>query len=245
MYNNKQKPFGVRLKGKYGIKMKTIAVNVLFIFVLSFNGFAQVFPLMPKYYQPLDSTVLSKDKPEEETQNQNLMKRHDKVLYSVSMGTGFSSFGNDMSMMNSFIAPTIDYQVNSKLNVSVTGIMLQNNMNGFEEWYGSEPGYTYNSSVSNYGITGTAYYQLNNKWSIWGDGAYMENQSILNNYRQDEYNNDFKTLSVGVGYKLNDKFRFNFQYRYSNGLQPAYNYNPAFNNSIHNPYGSSFGYWYY
>lgn len=225
--------------------MKTFIVNIFCIFVFSYSGFAQVFPLMPKYYQPLDSSVLSKDNAEEEPQKQNLMKRHEKVSYSVSMGTGYSSFGNDLSMMNSYIAPSVDYQVNSKLNFSVTGIVMQNNMNGLEGFYSSEPGNSYNSSVSNYGIVGTAYYQLNNRWSIWGDGAYMENQSIFNDYRADVYNNDFKTMSIGVGYKLNDKFRFDFQYRYSNGLHPAYNYNPIFNSNIHNPYDNSFGYWYY
>ncbi|HAF30947.1 MAG TPA: hypothetical protein DCG75_18065 [Bacteroidales bacterium] len=225
--------------------MKNFVISIFCFFVLSVSGYAQVFPLLPKYYQPLDSSVLSKDKPEEEPQKQNLMKRHEKVLYTVSMGTAYSNFGNNLSMMNSYIAPSIDYQVNSKLNFSVTGIVMQNNMNGLEGFHNSELDHSYNSSVSNYGITGTAYYQLNNKWSIWGDGAYLENQSIFNEYRADVYNNDFKTMSIGVGYKLNDNFRFNIQYRYSNGLHPAYNYNPAFNTGIHNPYGNSFGYWYY
>jgi long-subunit fatty acid transport protein len=48
---------------------------------------------------------------------------------------------------------------------------------------------------------------LNDKWTIWGDGAYLENQSIFNDYRADVFDNDFKTMSIGVGYKINDKFR--------------------------------------
>lgn len=225
--------------------MKISIFTILLIFVLSFSGFAQVFPLMPKYYQPLDSSVLAQNNKEEEPDKQTLMKRHEKVSYSVAVGTGYSSFGNNMSMMNSYIAPSVNYWLNSKLNFSVTGIIMQNNMNGMEGFYGPSPEYSYNSNMSNYGITGSAYYQLSEKLSIWGDGAYLENQSVFNDYRSDVYNNDYKTVSIGVGYKVSDNLHLNFQYRYSNGLNPAYNYNSPFYNPTYNPYRSNFGIWDY
>ncbi len=225
--------------------MKFKLITTLFLIAFSLSGFSQVFPLLPKYYQPLDSTVLGNENEEEQEKKETLLKRHEKVLYSVAMGTGFSSFGNDLSMMNSYIAPTIDYQVNSKLNVTVTGIVMQNNFNGLEQFYGNDPGYSYSSNTSNYGISGTAYYQLNDKWSVWGDGAYLENQSIFNDYRAEVYDTDYKTVSLGVGYKLNDKVQFHIQYRYSNGLNPSYNYNSPFYNRTYNPYRSNFGIWDY
>lgn len=225
--------------------MKTFLVSIFFVIALNFSGFAQVFPLMPKYYKPLDSTVLGDKNEEEQEKKQTLIQQHEKLTYTVAMGTGYTSFGSEMSMMNSYIAPTIDYQVNSKLNFSVTGIVMQNNINGLEAFYGNEPGYSYNSNLSNYGITGSAYYKLNDKWSVWGDGAYMENQSIFNDYRADVYNNDFKTVSVGVGYKVSDKVQFNIEYRYSNGLNPSYNRTSPFYNSGINPYRSNYGIWGY
>ena len=225
--------------------MKIFILTILLIFVLSFSGFVQVFPLMPKYYQPLDSSVLAKNNKEEEPNNQTLMKRHEKVSYSVAVGTGFSSFGNNMSMMNSYIAPSVNYRLNSKLYFSVTGIIMQNNMNGLEGFYGSAPEYSYNSNMSNYGISGTAYYQLSEKWSVWGDGSYFENQSVFNDYSAEMYNTDYKTVSIGVGYKVSDKLHLNFQYRYSNGLNPAYNYNSPFYYPTYNPYRSNFGIWGY
>lgn len=225
--------------------MKAFIFTILLIFVLSFSGFAQVFPLMPKYYQPLDSSVLAQNNKEEEPNNQTLMKRHEKVSYSVAVGTGYSSFGNNMSMMNSYIAPSVNYWLNSKLNFSVTGIIMQNNMNGMEGFHGSYPEYSYNSNMSNYGITGSAYYQLSERLSIWGDGAYLENQSVFNDYRTEMYNTDYKTVSIGVGYTVSDNLHLNFQYRYSNGLNPAYNYNSPFYNPTYNPYRSNFGIWDY
>jgi len=225
--------------------MKLIITITILILSLGFQSGAQVFPLMPKYYKPLDSSVLGSNNEEEQKKNETLMKRHENVSYSVAVGTGFSSFGNDISMMNSYIAPTIDYQVNAKLNFSVTGVVVQNSMNGLEGVYGSQPGYSYNSNMSNYGISGTAYYQLNDKWSIWGDGAYMENQSVFNDYRSEIYDTDFKTVSVGIGYKVNENLRFNFQYRYSNGLNPMYNRTSPFYNPVYNSYRSDFGIWDY
>lgn len=224
--------------------MKISILTILFIFVLSFTGFSQVFPLLPKYYQPLDSSVLAKNQKKEEPKHETLMKMHNGVSYSVAMGTGYSSFGSDLSMMNSYIAPTVDYQVNSKLNLSVTGIIMKNNFNGLQGVYGTDPRYSYNSNMSNYGITGAAYYQLSDKWSIWGDGAYLENQSIFNDYRAEAYDTDFKTVSIGVGYKVNDNLEFNFQYRYSNGLNPAYNFSSPFYNPTYNP-RSNYGVWGY
>lgn len=225
--------------------MKTSILTISLIFVLSFTGFPQVFPLLPKYYQPLDSSVLAKNQKKEEPKPETLMKMHTGVSYSVAMGTGYSSFGNDLSMMNSYIAPTVNYQVNSKLNLSVTGIIMKNNFSGLQGVYGSDPGYSYNSNMSNYGITGTAYYQLSDKWSVWGDGAYMENQSIFNDYRAQAYNSDFKTVSLGVGYKVNDHLEFNFQYRYSNGLNPAYNNRSTFYDPIYSPHHSFYNPWGY
>ena len=55
---------------------------------------------------------------------------------------------------------------------------MQNSMSGMEEFYGMEPGYSVNSNMSNYGLAGSAYYQLSEKWSIWGEGMYFEDRSV-------------------------------------------------------------------
>lgn len=217
--------------------MKKIVLFLISVFAFNFAGYAQnVFPLMPKYYQPVDSSYFNKNDKKEEKKKETLIKNHEKVSYSVTVGTGFSSFGNNMSMMSSYISPSVNYQVNSKLNFTVNGLIMQNNMSGLEGVYGTGSQFSYNSSPSNYGISGTAYYQLSDRWSIFGDGAYYENQSVFNDYRADAYNTDFKTVSIGVGYKVNEKFNFQIQYRYSNGLDPYYSHTSPFYNSFSTPY---------
>ena len=223
--------------------MKTLLIIIL-VFIINLNGFAQVFPLMPKYYQPLDSSVLAGDNKKEEAKKQTLLKQHEKLSYSVSLGTGFSSFGSNKSMMSSYIAPSLNYQLNSKLNFTVNGIIMQNNMNGMEG-IGNNTAYSYNSSPTNYGISGTAYYQLSERWSVYGDGTYFQNQSVFNNSRAQMYDTDYKTMSIGVGYKVSDKFHFNLQYRYSNGLNPAYNSMSPFHNPTYNPNRSHYNIWDY
>ena len=225
--------------------MKTVLLVLISIFTLNIAAYAQsVFPLMPKYYQPVDSSYFNKNDKKEEKKKETLIKNHEKISYSVTVGTGFSSFGNNMSMMSSYISPSVNYQVNSKLNFTVNGLIMQNNMSGLEGVYGTGSQFSYNSSPSNYGISGTAYYQLSDRWSIFGDGAYFENQSVFNDYRADVYNTDFKTVSIGVGYKVNEKFNFQIQYRYSNGLDPYYSHTSPFYNNFNSPYrnGNIWGY---
>jgi len=223
--------------------------SVLFIFfalIYSITVFSQNqdIILMPKFYQPIDSSAIAKDEDKKEEEKGTLMKRHDKVSYSVALGTGYSSFGSNMSMMSTYISPSINYQVNSKLNFSVSGFMMQRNFNGVESIIGNGAEYNQNASPSNYGVSATMHYQLNDKWSIWGDGAYYENQTVFDQSSSRIYNTDFKTVSVGVGYKVNDNLNFQFQFRHSDGLNPIYNsispfYNSQFNNQ------SPFGYWGY
>ncbi len=219
---------------------------IIFVFIISVSyGQDLVFPLMPKYYKPLDSTILNNNNDEEVEKKSTLLKKHDRFSHSVAVGTGYSSFGNSMSMMSTYIAPSFNYEVNQKFNISVNGIIMRNNMSGIEGVFGSSPEYGYNSNVSNYGISGMAHYQLSEKWSIWGDGAYFENQSVFTDYRAEMYDADFKTVSIGVGYKVNDNLHFNFQYRYSNGLNPAYNFGSPYYNSILYPNRSGFDIWDY
>ncbi|MBU8891761.1 MAG: hypothetical protein KOO66_03230 [Bacteroidales bacterium] len=223
--------------------MKSVLIVIFVFFVSGLFGQVQVFPLMPKYYQPLDSTVLKKNNTEETKSNATLLKQYEKFSHSVTIGTGFSSFGNEMSMMSSYIAPAFTYNVNSKLNISVNGIIMQNNLSGVEGTFGATPGGGYNSSISNYGISGMAYYQLSDNWSIWGNGTYYENQSVFTDYRAETYDTDYKSISFGVGYKVNDKVHLHFQYRYSNGLNPIYNFgSPYYNSSVY-PRRTGFDMW--
>lgn len=230
--------------------MKTIVIYIFFSFILGFSAYSQFYPLLPKYYQALDSTVLvdNKDENKEEKKKSTLMKRHPVVSSSVSLGTSYSSFGNNSSIMSSYVAPSVSYWVSPKLNFTVTGIFMYSNMSGMENIYGYNPEYSFNSNMSYIGVSGSTYYQVSEKLSVWGDGMYLENQSVFSDSPNNMYNNDFKTASIGIGYKVSDNFHFNVQYRIVEGINPAYNFNSPFYGSPrfgYDPFHSNFGIWDY
>ncbi|MEE4198338.1 MAG: hypothetical protein V2I54_11895 [Bacteroidales bacterium] len=221
------------------------AIFFLILFVTSWQLKAQLRPFMPKYYQPIDSSVIAQNQQNQAKEKTALIKKHpDRFSYAVTLGTGFSSFAKNHSMASSYIAPTINYQVNDKLFISVNGVIMQNNFNGFENNYIPVAGNSLNTNNSNYGINSQAFYQLNEKISIYGDATYFEHQTpLFSNSTPGIYNTDYKSVSLGVGYKVTDNLHFHFQYRYSDGLNPMYNsFSPFFNP---NPYRSGYSIWDY
>lgn len=226
--------------------MRKVVILCCFILMTSMLK-AQLWPLMPKYYQPMDSSVLARKQQNNNQKHNSLMKMHDeKISYAVSIGTGFSSFSNNMSMASSYIAPSINYQVNDKLFVSVNGIIMQNNFNGIESNLLPADGFSINQNASDYGINSRAFYQFNDKLHIYGDATYFENQSpIFNNTSSNIYNPDYKSVSIGLGYKVTDNLHINFQYRYSDGLHPMYDRFSPFYSPGYNPYHLRYNIWDY
>ncbi|HAN17775.1 MAG: hypothetical protein A2X13_08475 [Bacteroidetes bacterium GWC2_33_15] len=201
--------------------MKTRLITIGILFSAISLSFGQIRPFMPKFYQPIDSSVLSK-KEDKNEKKQSLIKNQNRVSYSVSVGAGYNSFSNNLSMMSSYVAPSVNYIAGDRLSFTINGVIMQNNYNGLENFSGYQAG-AYNSNTSNYGINGSVLYQISEKWSIYGDGTYFENQSMYNDYNSGMYDNDYKSVSLGVGYKISEKFQFNAQFRYSKGLNPVYN----------------------
>lgn len=222
--------------------MKTGLFTIGIILSAVSLSFGQIRPFMPKFYQPIDSSVISKkdDTKDKKDKKQSLIKNQSRISYSVSVGTGYSSFSNNLSMMNTYVAPSINYMANDRLSFTINGVVMQNNYNGLENFSGYQAG-AYNSKTSNYGISGSALYQISERWSIYGDGTYFENQSVFTNYNSGMYDNDYKSVSLGVGYKVSDKFQFQAQFRFSDGLNPAYNSLSPFYHSPFNQNNSSFG----
>lgn len=222
--------------------MKTSLYTLVIIVSSICLSFGQIRPFMPKFYHPIDSSVLSKNesKQEKNDKKQSLIKNQSRISYTVSVGAGYSSFSNNLSMMNSYVAPSINYIASDRLSFTINGVIMQNNYNGLENFSGYQAG-AYNSNTSNYGISGSALYQISERWSIYGDGAYFENQSVFNNYNSSMYDSDYKSVSLGIGYKVSDKFQFQAQFRFSDGLNPAYNSLSPFYHSPFNQNNSNFG----
>lgn len=225
--------------------MKTISLTVALLIYTSINVLAQIRPLLPKYYLPIDQSQFEKDgKTTDKTpKKQTYLKFHDRLSYNVTIGTGYTSFSNNMSAMSTYISPSINYQSTEKLFVNVSGIIMQNNFSGTQNLSSYSP-VGYNSSAENYGISGSVMYKLSENLTFYGDGTYYKNQSVFSNYQNQSINTDYKSVSLGVGYKISDKVQFNAQFRYSDGFNPAFNpYSPFYNSLGYDQ--SHFGTWGY
>ncbi len=149
----------------------------------------------------------------------------------VNLGTSFTSFGNNFTGFQSFIAPEISMPVSKKTEVSfgMTYTSMQfrsGNENSFQ------------SSNHNYGsiyVSGT--YHVNDKFSVRATGykTFMLNPSNFNNENQNSYL-DFSNQGaiVDLEYRLTDNFRINASFQYHEQNNPNFFY--------HNPYGGYGGY---
>lgn len=154
-----------------------------------------------------------------------------KPSVRVNLGSSFTSFGNNFTGFQSFIAPEISMPVSKKVEVSFgmsyTSMQLRtNNENSF---------YSGNSSYGSMYVSGT--YHLNEKFSVTATGykTFLLNPSNFNNENQNSYL-DFSNQGaiVDFEYRVTDNFKINASFQYREQNNPYYFYG--------NPYGGYGGY---
>ena len=155
----------------------------------------------------------------------------------VQLGTSFFSSFTGSPMMFSYIAPTLNFNISSRFNLSVGGILMNNHTSVFNQFapgsieQGSLPG----RLNSDFAVFASGNWLVNNKLLVYGS-AYTSKFSA-NNYSPFRLNsslsrNDhFDRYTLGAKYKLSNAFTIGAQVEYSDGLNPYYN--------RFNPYGQS------
>ena len=156
----------------------------------------------------------------------------------VQLGTSFFSSFTGSPMMSSYIAPILNFNISSRFNLSVGGILMNNHTSVFNQFapgsieQGSLPG----RLNSDFAMFASGNYLVNNKLLVYGS-AYTSKFSA-NNYSPFRLNsstfrkNHFDRYTLGAKYKLSNMFTIGAQVEYSDGLNPYYN---RFNN-----YGQSY-----
>jgi len=207
--------------------MKRLAY--LFILVaLPIIGMGQQVQLLPNFYRPLDPSQIRQS-------NKTVEERLD---FDMTVGTGFSSFGGH-SAMNTYVAPSIGYQVNSNLSLRFTGVF--SNTNGTP--FGTAPAGTstgqflpFNQSNSSFTISGQGIYQPTERLYITAGGQYSENSMAPFRLYSggNSFSSDYKSMNFGMGYKLSEDASISFQMRFSEGYNPYAN--PYGTNSYFSPF---------
>ena len=183
---------------------------------------AQIYTPLPKFYQPIDSATIAKNKQKQ--------MHEGETDFGVTMGTGFSSFGG--GVMNSYIAPNMKYQLTEDFRLDV-GTIISTTNSGFMQGGGFQAN---SSSPNNFGFSGRGVYTPTEKLSISFSGAYMEYDNAMqpfNRYPQQNNEMNYKSMSFGLGYKISENASINFEFGYSNGGNGLYS---PYNNSFHSPF---------
>ena len=203
------------------MKTKTLLITIM-IAVFPFLLEAQLYSPLPKFYQPIDSATIAKNK-------QKRMHKGE-TDFGVTMGTGFSSFAG--GVMNSYIAPNMKYQLTEDFRLDV-GTVISTTNSGLMQGGGFQAN---SNSPNNFGFSGRGVYTPTEKLSISFSGAYMEYDNAMqpfNRYPQQNNQMNYKSMSFGLGYQISENASINFEFGYSNGGNGLYS---PYNNSFHSPF---------
>lgn len=205
-------------------------VYIMALLFLPVFGFGQLFQPMPNFYRPIDPATIQKAQ----------SSREEKVDFGLTVGTGFTSYSGH-SMMNSYLAPSIDYRVNSDLTLNFTGVISNFNQSPFggsAAFNPSENGLMpLSTDNSSYSISAGGTYQPNDRMYVRAQGQFSESSmSPFSLYPgQNNQSQDFHSFSLGMGYKITENTSIDFGFRFSEGNNPFYNPYSPYNsyNSFH------------
>jgi hypothetical protein len=205
--------------------MKTnIFIFILALGILPFLSEAQYYSPLPKFYRPIDSATIAKNKQEQ--------LKKGEADFGMTMGAGYSSFAG--GAMNSYIAPNMKYQVTENFQLNVQSIISRSSINMSQG--GSFA--ANQSQPTGFGFSSSGIYNPTDKLYVRFSGTYMENdQSMmpLNRYPQQDQSMNYKSMSFGVGYKISEKTSINFEFGFSNGTNGMYS---PYRNNYYSPFGS-------
>jgi len=185
------------------------------------------------YTQSFGSNVLGINKSTTDSTVKTITKTPKlfKPNVRVNLGTSFTTFGNNFTGFQSFIAPEISMPVSKKTEVSFG--MSYTSM----QFRSGNENTTY-SGNNNYGsvyVSGT--YHVNDKFSVKATGykTFLLNPGNFNNENQNSYL-DFSNQGaiVDLEYRITENFRINASFQYHEQNNPNFFYG--------NPYGGYGGY---
>ena len=209
------------------------------LLTISLTGFSQLIKDLPSLYT-VDSTaqgyaepgrlpagyIATPERPTTNPLKPSLLK---DAKVSLEVGSAFSTFGSGRNMLTTYLSPSVSFKPNDKVQVFVGAYVAHNNANGFgnsEVLQVAEPVAAYSGAT----------YFLTDRMNLFGNGIYGRGGYAVVPYG---VNNDYKSLSVGVTYKISEKATVSAQFQWSQGFAPYGSYlgGTPFSN-YHNSFGS-------
>lgn len=165
---------------------------------------------------------------DEQEQTESVVKKKSsdkkKVQTNIAIGTSIMSMGKDQFSMNTYVKPTISYQLTPKFSVSMGLMAVKSNFNNVHYYNYNEgqiQSVNYNGNSAYFTVQGA--YQLNDNMKIYGGvmvgtqnldfaGASIPNQTNPANP---------KAFQLGMEYKLGENtfIQLEVQFREANSIQ--------------------------
>lgn len=146
-----------------------------------------------------------------------------KPSYSFEVGSTFSSYGGGFS--STYISPTVSFMATERLHIVAGGKFSYANLNGMP-MIGGQLGESPTEYGANNPTEAFAYgsYQINNKFRVYGMGAFGKNQIYFSPFQRGFNTADYQQFQFGMDYKLNDRVSFGASFGVTNG--PAWGVSP-------------------
>ena len=193
-------------------------VYTVFLLLVPILAMGQQYQMLPNFYRPLDPSAVEQSGQSETT---------DKVDFNMTVGTGFSSFAGH-STLRSYLAPSVEYQVNPNLNLRFTTIF--SNTNALSPGMAASASQTgkgmpLNQGNNSFAFSGEGIYQPNDKFYIRAGGQYADrSMQPFSLYPQsNQVNSDCKSFHLGMGYKISESSSISFRMQLSDGYNPYAN----------------------
>lgn len=141
------------------------------------------------------------------------------VNYGLSLGTGYSFMGNGMGMSNSYVAPSVSYSPNQKLQV-IAGVTLSRN--GFHGMnVPNEVGQgQVQTSANPYQAWAYTQYNFTNRFSVYAMGSVSQNQSFYSPFMNSFGSYNSQAYGVGFNYKISNKTSIGASFNFVNAQYP-------------------------
>lgn len=201
--------------------MRVFIVFIGILIITSTESSGQLMRDLHKLYNPKYSTQSVSD-----TSTFKPWKRFipGKTNYSFEVGTGYSSFGSGIGMSSSYVSPSVVFSPTQNLLIEVGGRFSHNSFNGAQMTMPLANG---ESQMASPGNPTEAYvhgrYIVNNKLSVYGTGAFGNNQVYYSPYNRGFSTTDYQHVSFGMDYKISEKVSIGASFGFTNG--------PAWGNS--------------
>lgn len=151
-----------------------------------------------------------------------LLSDNKRVRVGMQVGTGISII-NKETLLNSYIAPHLEFNLTPRFRV-YTGMILMNNNFLNSAPFTTETTGAYNNRFTNTLIYAEGQYQLNKRITV--NSLVIKNIVNLNDQTGNpNLNYNFNSMAVGMNYKISEGSSIGFQVQFNEGRTP-FNNNP-------------------